>query len=87
MYISPFFGEVISRCGVKPDPQKFKALTEMPSPKAKKEVQVFLGIINYLSKFSPSTANICESLRQLTSNKTEWTWNANAKNHLTRQSQ
>ena len=39
------------------------------------ELQAFFGIINYLSKFSPSTANICESLRQLTLSKTEWTWN------------
>ena len=40
----PFFGEVISRNGVKPDPQNLKALTEMPPPKTK-EFQAFLGII------------------------------------------
>ena len=48
----------------------------MPPPKTKKELQVFLGIINYLNKFSPSTADLCESQRQLTSSKTEWTLNA-----------
>ena len=31
----PFFSEVISRHGVKLDPQKLKALTEMPPPKTK----------------------------------------------------
>ena len=72
----PFFGEIISRYGVKPDPRKLKALMEMPPPKTKKELQAFLGIINYLSKFPPSTANICDSLKQLTLSKTEWTWNA-----------
>ena len=41
----------------------------------KKELQAFLWIINYSSKFSPSTASKCESLRQLTWSKTEWTWN------------
>ena len=61
---------------MKPDPQKLKALTEMPPPKTKKDLQAFLGIINYSSNFSPSTADVYESLRQLTSNKTEWTWNA-----------
>ena len=50
-------------------------LTEIP-PKAKKELQAFLGIITYLSKFSPSTADICTSLRHLTSVKIECTWNA-----------
>ena len=61
---------------IQPDPQKCKALLEMPPSKTKKELQTFLGIINYLGKFSPSTADTCISLRKLTSAKTEWTWNA-----------
>ena len=32
--------------------------------------------MNYLSKFSPSTSDIYKALRQLSSVKTEWTWNA-----------
>ena len=69
-----FFGEVLCRHGMKPDTWKLTALTEMPSPKIKREVQVFLGIINYLSKLSPSTEDVCETLRRLTPVKTEWTW-------------
>ena len=46
----PFFGEVISRKGVQPDPQKIKALTDMPVPNNKKELQAFLCIIYYLEK-------------------------------------
>ena len=57
-------------------PQKLKALTEMPPPKTRKELQAFLGIISYSSMFSPCTVDVCESLRQLTSSKTEWIWNA-----------
>ena len=60
---------------MKPDLQNLKALTEMPPPKTKKELKAFLGIMNYLSTFSPSTASICESLRQLKVSKTKWTWN------------
>ena len=62
----PLFGEILSRHGVKLDPQKLNSLTKIPSPKTKKELQAFLGIINYLSKFPPSTVSICESLRHLT---------------------
>ena len=47
----PFFGEVISRRAVQPDPQKIKALMDMPVPNNKKKLQAFLGIINYLAKF------------------------------------
>ena len=32
----PFFGEIISRHGVKPDLQKLKKLTEMPTPNTKR---------------------------------------------------
>ena len=34
----PFFGEVVSRHSVQPDPQKVRALTEIPAPKNKKEL-------------------------------------------------
>ena len=57
----PSFGQMISWHGVKPDPHKLKVLMEMP-PLNKKEFQAFLGIINNLGKFSPSTGNVCEPL-------------------------
>ena len=72
----PFFGEVVSREGIQPDLQKIRALTKMPVPKNKMELQAFLGIINYLGKFSPGTVVVCKPLRKLTSSKIAWTWNA-----------
>ena len=44
----------------------------------KKELQYFLGILNYLSKFSADTAEVFVPLGRLTSTKTEWTWNRSA---------
>ena len=76
MHIHPIFGEIISSQHVKPDPWKLKAFMVKTTSKIKKEPQTFLGIINYLSKFSPSTADVYESLRQLTSSKAECTWHA-----------
>ena len=48
----------------------------MPAPKNKRELQSFLGIINYLGKFSPGTAEVCDPLQKLTSSRTMWMWNA-----------
>ena len=70
-----FFGKVVLQKGVQPDPQKVGALTKMLAPKNKQELQSFLGIINYLGKFSPGTAEVCEPLRKLTSTRVAWTWN------------
>ena len=41
----------------------------------KKQLQLFLGTINVLSKFSPVTAGVCEQPRKLTSVKSEQLWN------------
>ena len=52
-----------------------KALMDMSQFKSKKELQTFLGIINYLSKFSPTTAEVCAHPCRLMSRKTKWSWN------------
>ena len=70
----PFFGEVVLREGIQPDPQKIKVLTDMLAPKNKRELQAFLGIINYLGKFSPGMVEICDPLQKLTLTKAVWTW-------------
>ena len=62
--VSPF-GEIILWYGVSLDPRKVQVLTDMPPPKSKKELQSFLGILNYLSKFSPMTAEVCKYCRNL----------------------
>ena len=56
----PFLGEVVLRNKVQPDPQKIKALTDMLVPNNKRELQAFLSIIDYLGKFSPYTADVCD---------------------------
>ena len=64
----PYFSEVVSRDGMQLDLQKISALTKMPVPQNKRELQAFLGIINYLSKFSQTcwrSANHWESLHQV----------------------
>ena len=71
-----FFSKVASREGIQPDPQKIRALTKMPAPQNKKELQAFLGIINYLSKFSPDMSEVCKPLRKLMSSKAMWIWDA-----------
>ena len=45
-------------------------------PKNKSELQAFLGITNYLGKFSPGMAEVCKPLQKLALSKMTWTWNA-----------
>ena len=46
---------------------------DMPPTNNKRELQTFMGIINYLSKFSPGTAEVCDPLQKLISSKVTWT--------------
>ena len=70
----PFFGERVSRFGVKPDPAKLAAITGLQKPMNKKEMQSFLGMINYISKYSPEVAQVCKPLRELISVKSDFKW-------------
>ena len=60
-----FFGLVLSRNGVSPDPAKIQALKSLPEPKDEKLLQSFLGMVNYLSRFDPNIAVMTHNLRDL----------------------
>jgi len=40
--------------GVMPDPERIKIIKELSSPTNKKQLQAFLGMINYLGAFIPN---------------------------------
>ena len=50
-----------------PDLAKVKVLSNISLSRTKRELQSFWSIVNYLSKFSPMTAEVCKPLRRLTS--------------------
>ena len=55
-----FFGETYTTQGHKPSNTKVKAIREMPKPENLKDLQTFLGMTQYLSKFSPQIAELAE---------------------------
>ena len=56
---------LIGADGIRPDPKKIEALNCLPLPGNVREMQTFLGIVNYLSRFSPKIVNLPGSLRPL----------------------
>ena len=69
-----FFGMVLNRQGVIPDPAKIKALLKLPEPKTEALLQSFLGMINYLSRFEPKIADLTPRLRSLLKKSNEFIW-------------
>ena len=60
-----FFGLILTCNGIAPDPLKIMALKNLPEPKDEKLLQSFLGMVNYLSRFDPSVANLTHNFREL----------------------
>ncbi len=44
-------GFIVSEKGIEVDPDKIRAIQEMPSPKMETDVRSFLGKLNYISRF------------------------------------
>ena len=69
-----FMGHVISQKGLKADPEKIKAVEEMPTPTDVAGVRRFIGFTNYLSKLLPRLSEVSEPLRKLMLHDVEWFW-------------
>ena len=57
-----------------PAQDKVQAIGEMPPPCNKKEVQSFIRMINYLTKFSPCLTELSELIRELIKEKIPFNW-------------
>lgn len=69
-----YFGHIFSKSGMKIDPERVKAINNIKSPKNKKDLQSFLGMVNYLRKFVPHLAQIASPLQMLLKNNIDWLW-------------
>ena len=60
-----FFGHQWSAKGLSPDPKKIAAVKRMNLPKDVETMRSFLGLVNYLNRFSPHLAELSEPLREI----------------------
>ena len=65
----PFFGQTLTKDGLQMDANKWQVIQNWSQPKNVKELQSFLGSVNYLSKFIPHLS----SFRKL-KNSNEFVW-------------
>ena len=69
-----YLGHLINKSGIKPDPEKIKAIVEMPSPINKSQLGSLLGSINYYVKFVPSMRNLRALMDFLMKKDAEFVW-------------
>ena len=55
-------------------PEQNHHYSQNATPSSKKEVQSFIGMINYLSKFSPRLTELAEPIKELVKEKVPFNW-------------
>ena len=69
-----YMGHIISDTGLSADPEKIRAIKQMPKPTDIQGIQRLIGMANYLSKFLPNLSDTCEPLRRLCDKDTPFEW-------------
>ena len=69
-----FLGHVVSKDGIKTDPEKIKAVSDWPVPSMVKEVRSFLGFANYYRRFIQGFATLAAPLHHLTNKNVIFRW-------------
>ena len=69
-----YLGHIISKHGIRTNPEKTQAVSTFPVPKCQKDVRSFLGICNYYRKFVKDYSNIAAPLNYLLRNNVPFSW-------------
>ena len=69
-----FLGHLVDSQGIRADPEKIAAVSNMKPPTSVTELRRFLGMANQLGKFSPQLSQISQPLHELLSPSHAWVW-------------
>ena len=69
-----FLGVVMGPDGIKMEKEKVRGVLEWPIPKCVKDVQKFLGLVNYYRRFVKDFAEIARLMHRLVRKQERWNW-------------
>ena len=67
-------GHILSRDGVRIDPEKVSAVSKMPIPDDKQALRQFLGMVRFLGQYIPKESSVTAKLREFLRDDAHWTW-------------
>ncbi|XP_072142327.1 uncharacterized protein [Dermacentor andersoni] len=69
-----YLGHRIDATGICPSKAKVEAIHKAPVPKNKKELQAFLGMVNFYNRFLKGRSEVAEVLYHLLDSESTWNW-------------
>ena len=69
-----YYGVHIGADGLKPDPEKIRAILEMPDPTDPEAVKRLTGMLNFLSTFIPNKSTLIAPISSLLRSGVPWNW-------------
>jgi hypothetical protein len=76
----PVLGCFVGQRGVRVDPEKVRSINEWPTPTNIKDLRKWLGLANYLHKYTKNYAEIVRPLSQLLRKDASWKWSDECRN-------
>ncbi|CAM4801383.1 unnamed protein product, partial [Rotaria magnacalcarata] len=69
-----YLGYIISKHGKRPDQKRVEAIQNLPTPNDVKQLEAFVGKINYYGKFISNFSTVCAPLNRLRQKNVKWMW-------------
>ena len=67
-------GYIITRKNIQPSLKKIEAINNIDTPKTRRQLRRFIGMVNYYRDMWPRRAEILAPLSAMTSTKVKWKW-------------
>lgn len=69
-----YLGHIVDKQGIRPDPEKVKAIVAIPPPNNVSELRSFLGAINFYGRFVRNLHELRHPMDQLLKKESKWRW-------------
>jgi hypothetical protein len=69
-----FLGHYIEDGGIIPAREQIQKIQDWRSPTTKKQLQLFIELVNYIAPHLPHAATLLSQLTELTESTNEWEW-------------
>jgi hypothetical protein len=77
-------GHIVSHSGISIDPERIIAILNLLAPTSKKEVQDFMGVINFVHRFVPDFYLMVKPIHNLLKKDRSFSWTNDVKNSFLR---